>query len=66
MTIVEGHEQGESATDPAPFTGWNSASGEIGDICAWTDIKNDRFGSYFYSMQPMFSNATASCVHSYS
>ncbi|MGA8325179.1 MAG: hypothetical protein WB757_03765 [Candidatus Cybelea sp.] len=66
VTIVEGHEQGESATDPAPFTGWNSASGEIGDICAWTDIKNDRFGSYFYSMQPMFSNATASCVHSYS
>jgi hypothetical protein len=65
VTIVEGHEQGESVTDPEPFTGWNSPDGEIGDLCEWTDIQNDRFGSNFYTMQPMFSNASASCVHSY-
>lgn len=65
VTIVEGHEQGESATDPEPYTGWDSPDGEIGDLCQWKDIANDRFGSHFYTMQPMFSNATASCVHSY-
>ncbi len=38
---------------------------EIGDICAWQNIQNDPFGSKSYTMQPMFSNATQSCVHSY-
>jgi hypothetical protein len=65
VTIVEGHEQGESVTDPEPFTGWNSAGGEIGDLCAWMNIQNDRFGSHFYTEQPMWSNATSSCVHVY-
>ncbi len=66
VTIVGGHEQGESVTDPQPNTGWDNTSyGEIGDICAWTNIQNDPFGSYSYTSQPMFSNATHSCVHSY-
>lgn len=66
VTIVEGHEEGESVTDPAPPSGWyNSDYGEIGDICAWQDIANDPFGSYSFTMQPMFSNASQSCVHSY-
>jgi len=66
VTIVAGHEQGESATDPNPPSGWyNNSYGEIGDICAWTNIQNDPFGSYSFTMQPMFSNATQSCVHSY-
>jgi hypothetical protein len=66
VTIVEGHEQGESVTDPVPGLGWyNSTYGEIGDICAWQDIANDTFGSYSYTMQPMFSNASQSCVHTY-
>jgi len=66
VTIVEGHEQGESVTDPNPPTGWyNNQYGEIGDICAWQNIANDPFGSFSYTMQPMFSNATQSCVHSY-
>jgi len=65
-TIVEGHEQGESVTDPNPPSGWyNGSYGEIGDICAWQNIQNDPFGSYSFTMQPMFSNATQSCVHSY-
>ncbi len=66
VTIVEGHEYGESVTDPNPPTGWyNNAEGEIGDICAWTDIQNDKFGKKQYTMQPMFSNATQSCVQGY-
>ncbi len=66
VTIVQGHEQGESVTDPNPPYGWyNYQYGEIGDICAWQNIQNDPFGSHSYTMQPMFSNATQSCVHSY-
>jgi serine protease len=65
VTIVEGHEYGESITDPKIFTGWNSGSGEIGDLCAWTNVQNDPFRTKSYSAQPMFSNATQSCVHSY-
>jgi hypothetical protein len=66
VTIVGGHEQGESVTDPNPPSGWyNYSYGEIGDICAWQNIQNDPFGSKSYTMQPMFSNATQSCVHSY-
>lgn len=66
VTIVEGFEQGDSATDPNPPTGWfNSLNGGIGEMCEGYPVKNDRFGSHFYTMQPMFSNATQSCVHSY-
>jgi serine protease len=66
VTIVEGHEYGESVTDPNPPSGWyNNAQGEIGDICAWQNIQNDPYGTKSYTAQPMFSNATQSCVHSY-
>ena len=65
VTIVEGHEYGESVTDPQPFSGWNSNQGEIGDLCAWTNVQNDPFRTKSYSSQPMWSNATQSCVHSY-
>ncbi len=66
VTVVEGHEYGESITDPQPFTGWNSGSGEIGDLCAWgTHIANDPYASKTYTAQSMFSNASSSCVHHY-
>jgi hypothetical protein len=66
VTIVEGHEQGESVTDPDPPTGWyNYPYGEIGDMCERMDVKNDQFHSFSYTMQPMFSNAAQSCVQSY-
>lgn len=69
VTIVEGHEYGESITDPIVFKGWynydihGGLQGEIGDACAWTDIANDTFGNKSYTMQPMYSNASESCVH---
>jgi hypothetical protein len=66
VTIVEGHEYGESVTDPNPPSGWyNNQYGEIGDICAWTNIQNDPYGTHTYTAQPMFSNASSSCVHHY-
>jgi hypothetical protein len=65
VTIVEGHEYGESVTDPQPFSGWNSSQGEIGDLCAWINIANDPFGTKSYTSQPMFSNKTQSCVQSF-
>ncbi len=66
VTIVEGHEYAESVTDPSPGSGWyNNFYGEIGDICAWQSIQNDPFRKKSYTMQPEFSNASQSCVHSY-
>jgi hypothetical protein len=65
VTIVAGHEYAEAITDPDPFSGWNSVHGEIGDVCAWTDIENDPFKKKSYASQPEFSNANETCVHSY-
>ncbi|MFY9630574.1 MAG: hypothetical protein WAJ94_03095 [Candidatus Cybelea sp.] len=66
VTVVEGHEYGESITDATPSNGWtNQRYGEIGDACAWYDVTNDPFGDKSYASQPMYSNASESCVHSY-
>jgi serine protease len=70
VTIVEGHEYGESVTDdaeqaPNGLAWYNYSYGEIGDMCAWWDIQNDTFGLKSYASQPMFSNATTSCVQTY-
>lgn len=66
VTIVEGHEYGESVSDPNPGAGWyNNEYGEIGDACAWTNIQNDTFRKKSFTAQPMYSNASESCVHSY-
>ncbi|MBV8344822.1 MAG: hypothetical protein JO190_07490 [Candidatus Eremiobacteraeota bacterium] len=64
VTIVEGHEYGESVTDPVLFNGWNSSQGEIGDLCAWQNIQNDPFRTKSYTSQPMFDNKTAACEQS--
>jgi hypothetical protein len=65
VTIVGGHEQAEVETDPFPNTGWLDSSGaENGDKCAWTAlINNPNAGGY--PTQPLWSNATSSCVQSY-
>jgi len=66
VTIVAGHEYGESITDPDPDTGWyNFQHGEIGDICAWHEVANVKFGKKTYTMQPMYSNASETCVQGY-
>jgi serine protease len=66
VTIVAGHEYAESATDPDLNAWWDSSNGEeIGDLCAWTDVQNDPFGKKRYASQPLWSNASSSCVHSF-
>jgi serine protease len=65
VTIVGGHEQGETETDPQPNTGWlDSGGSENGDKCAWTGLENNP-NAGGYPTQPLWSNATASCVQSY-
>ncbi len=62
FSIVGGHEQAETETDPQPNTGWLDGSGsEIGDKCAWTNIGN-WVGSY--PSQPLWDNAISGCATS--
>lgn len=65
VTIVGGHEQGETETDPQPNSGWLDSSGaENGDKCAWTGLENNP-NAGGYPTQPLWSNASGSCVQSY-
>ncbi|HYZ15334.1 MAG TPA: hypothetical protein VE591_02990 [Candidatus Acidoferrum sp.] len=65
VTIVGGHEQGETETDPQPNTGWLDSSGaENGDKCAWTGLENNP-NAGGYPTQPLWSNASSGCVQSY-
>jgi hypothetical protein len=65
MTIMAGHEYGETITDPYPFSGWTGPNGEIADPCQWSGIANDKFGKKSYTMQPMVSDAVEKCVQTY-
>ncbi len=65
VTIVGGHEQGETESDPQPSTGWVDASGaENGDKCAWTGLENNPTTGG-YPTQPLWSNSNNGCVQSY-
>jgi len=64
-TIMAGHEYAEMYTDLAPFSGWNGQVGEIADVCAWHNMANDPFGKKSYTSQPLLSNASGQCEHSY-
>jgi serine protease len=76
ITIVEGHEMGETITDQFPSTGWLDGSGqENGDKCAWissgsgasANIALSTYGTF--PLQTLWSNAANSgsggCVISY-
>ena len=65
ISIVYGHEQGETETDPQPNTGWLDSSGaENGDKCAWTGLENNP-NAGGYPTQPLWSNANNGCVQTY-
>ena len=57
LTSVSSHELCESITDPQPWSGWNSAQGEIGDICAW---QTQLLGGF--TVQKEWSNSQGACV----
>lgn len=67
VTIAEGAEEGDSATDPNPGASWYSTTGaEISNACGGPiKAKNVRFGKKRYTVGPMFSNASLSCVQRY-
>jgi hypothetical protein len=57
LTSVSSHELIEGITDPHPWSGWNSAQGEIGDICAWqVDVISG------YTVQKEWSNKDGACT----
>lgn len=63
VTIVGGHEQNETMTDPRPNTGWLDSSGaENGDKCAWTNLQNTSFSTGTFPTQPLWSNSAGGCV----
>ena len=64
VTIVGGHEQAETETDPFPNSGWLDATGaENGDKCAWIQLENNPFAGGFPT-QPLWSNSGSHCVQS--
>jgi serine protease len=63
VTIVGGHEQAETMTDPQPSSGWIDSSGaETGDKCAWTNLQNTPFSTGTFPTQPLWSNSPSGCV----
>lgn len=63
VSIVGGHEQAETETDPRPNTGWlDSGNNETGDKCAWTNLQNTSFSTGTFPTQPLWSNAANGCV----
>lgn len=63
VSIVEGHEMAETITDPL-LNGWFNASGEIGDLCAWTGLANLTTATGTFAVQPLWSNAANGCAQS--
>ena len=75
ITIVGGHEFAEAETDPFPeisskHYGWITNTGstgqENGDLCAWNTLTaNITLSTGTFPVQPLWSNATSSCVMSF-
>jgi serine protease len=68
ITIVAGHEMGETITDQFPNGGWLDSSGaENGDKCAWISSGQGAAGDINLStgtfpVQSLWSNASGGCV----
>jgi serine protease len=64
VSIVGGHEEAETQTDPQPSSGWIDSSGEeIGDKCAWVSLQNNPSAGN-YPTQPLWDNAISGCAQS--
>jgi serine protease len=64
VSIVGGHEEAETQTDPQPSSGWTDNTGsEIADKCAWQNlIDNSAAGGY--PTQPLWDNKAGGCAQS--
>ncbi|WP_116213300.1 hypothetical protein [Streptomyces olivoreticuli] len=59
VTIVGGHEYGETLTDPGVGSGWTDntgGTGETADKCAWISTGIVSLNSHKYAVQPLWSN----------
>jgi serine protease len=64
VSIIGGHEEAETQTDPQPNSGWlDSGGSEIGDKCAWQNLENNS-NAGGYPTQPLWDNAKSSCQQS--
>lgn len=63
VSIVGGHEEAETQTDPVPGYGWGGPLGEIADACAWQNLESNP-NAGFYPTQPLWDNVTGSCAQS--
>jgi serine protease len=64
VSIVGGHEEAETQTDPQPSSGWVDSSGsEIGDKCAWQGLE-DNPSAGNYATQPLWDDAIGGCAQS--
>jgi hypothetical protein len=63
FSIVGGHEEAETQTDPQ-LNAWIDSSGEeIGDKCAWQNLQNNPNAGN-YPTQPLYDNAISGCAQS--
>ena len=62
VSIVEGHEQAETETDPQLDAWFDNYGNEIGDKCAWVNLQNTRFSTGTFPTQPLWSNNADGCV----
>jgi serine protease len=62
VSIVGGHEEAETQTDPQ-LHGWYDSKGyEIGDLCAWQHLQNTSFSTGVFPTQPLYSDSAKGCV----
>jgi len=62
VTIVGGHEQAETMTDPQLNAWYDSSGAETGDKCAWTSLQNTPFTTGSFPTQPLWSNNPSGCL----
>jgi len=66
FSIVGGHELGEAMTDPLLNAWYDNNGAENGDKCAWTGLTTVMLANaHPYSVQPLWSNKSSSCVITY-
>ena len=63
VSIVGGHEEAETQTDPVPGYGWGGPQGEIADECAWQGLEANPQAEYFPT-QPLWDNLIGNCAQS--
>lgn len=64
VSIVGGHEEAETQTDPQPSSGWVDSSGEEnGDKCAWQGLEDNPYAGN-YATQPIWDNRIGGCAQS--